>query len=79
MTSWRRGPARYDCVYGEADGTGDDVKGFHSLHVARVLLLFSLRHEGKYHECALVTWFLPVSDGPCADTGMWVVEPDTNA
>ncbi|KAK0237593.1 hypothetical protein EDD85DRAFT_921282 [Armillaria nabsnona] len=72
-------PARYDCVYCEADGTGDDVKGFRSLHVAHVLLLFSLRHEGKYYECALVTWFSPVSDGPCADTGMWVVEPDTDA
>lgn len=75
-TSWRRGPARYDCVFCEADG---DNEGMGRLHIARVRLFFSLRHQDNYYPCALVTWFSPVGDKPCPDTGMWVVEPDIDA
>ncbi|KAK0191768.1 hypothetical protein F5146DRAFT_981835 [Armillaria mellea] len=71
--SWRNSSPRYDCVYAEADA---DLPGFRGLHVARVLPFFSIRHHDVYYPCALVTWFSPVDDEPCEETGMWVVEPD---
>ncbi|PBL04022.1 hypothetical protein ARMGADRAFT_1041665 [Armillaria gallica] len=76
MTSWRRGAGRYDCVFCEAD---EDNEGFRALHVARVLLFFSLRHDRVYYPCALVTWFSPVSNEPCSDTELWKVKPDMDA
>ncbi|PBK83357.1 hypothetical protein ARMGADRAFT_1055759 [Armillaria gallica] len=76
MTSWRKGSSCYDCVFCEAE---EDGEGFQALHVACVRLFFSLRHHGIYYPCALVTWFSPVGDVPCPDTGMWVVRPDIDA
>ncbi len=76
MTSCRKGPSCYDCVFCEAE---EDGEGFQVLHVAHVRLFFSLRHHGIYYPCALVTWFSPVGDIPCPDTGMWVVRPDIDA
>ncbi len=76
MTSWRKGSACYDCVFCEADEEGE---GFHALHVAHVRLFFGLQHCGVYYPCALVTWFSPIGDVPCPDTGMWVVHPDIDA
>lgn len=75
VRSWRKGPARYDCAFVEP---GTDLPGFRGLQVARVLLFFSVDHERIKYPCALVTWFSPVSDEPCPDTGMWIVEPDVN-
>lgn len=71
--SWRRGPARYDCIY---VATGEGPGSFRGLHVARVKLFFSFRHAGCDFSCALVHWFKAVGDRPDADTGMWIVEPE---
>lgn len=72
-TSWRNGPARYDCVFVETDA---NKRGMRGLHVARVRLFFSFKHEGVTFPCALIEWFEPI--GTCVDelTGMWVVEPE---
>ncbi|KAI0364939.1 hypothetical protein BV20DRAFT_1056861 [Pilatotrama ljubarskyi] len=79
--SWRKGPARYDCVF---LGKDPSELGFRSLHVARVRLLFSFRPDPLFSvldtsediPCALVEWFSPVDDEPDGDTGLWEVEPD---
>jgi hypothetical protein len=71
--SWRGGPPRRDCVFVEADG---DMPGFRGLLVGRVMLFFTLFHDGIRFPCALVTWFSTVGAEPDPDTGMWVVEPD---
>ncbi|KAG6896459.1 hypothetical protein C0992_008142 [Termitomyces sp. T32_za158] len=79
VPSWRRGPARYDCVFVEHDR---NCMGFLGLHVAQVLMFFELMTEGlggQKYPCALVTWFHTISDEPCPDTGMWVVEKDKGA
>ena len=49
--SWRKGDARYDCVFVEAD---PELPGFQGLLVARVFLFFSLKHEGVVYPCALI-------------------------
>ncbi|KAJ7213376.1 hypothetical protein GGX14DRAFT_534177 [Mycena pura] len=72
VSSWRGGPPRYDCVY----VSGDDAPGFRGLLVARTLLFMSLRHNRVEYPCALVTWFSTTGDGPDANVGMWMVEPD---
>ncbi|KAK7684404.1 hypothetical protein QCA50_012351 [Cerrena zonata] len=71
--SWRKGPPRYDCVFVE---TNADEKGMRGLHVARVRLFFSFKHEGVVFPCALIEWFEPVVNNPDELTGMWVVEPE---
>jgi hypothetical protein len=52
------------------------IAGFRGLHAVQVRLFFSFRHNQQIFPCALVQWFTPVGDEPCADTGMWIVEPD---
>ncbi|PBK85947.1 hypothetical protein ARMGADRAFT_941148, partial [Armillaria gallica] len=37
--SWRKGPGCYNCVFAQAD---ENLLGFHGLHVAQVLLFFSI-------------------------------------
>ncbi|KAI0309828.1 hypothetical protein OF83DRAFT_1278998 [Amylostereum chailletii] len=49
---------------------------FRGLYVVRVLLFFQFISDGVIYPCALVSWFSPVSETPCPDTGMWIVEPD---
>ena len=71
--SWRQGPCHYDCVFIEKDPTLD---GFQGMHVACVYLFFSFTHNNITYPCALVHWFSPISNEPCEDTGMWIVEPD---
>lgn len=73
VSMWRHGPARRDCVFIQKD---DKVDGFRGLHAARFLLFFSFAFEGVTYPCALVTWFLPIGNEPCDQTGMWVVEPE---
>ncbi|KAH9918435.1 uncharacterized protein B0H18DRAFT_1086831 [Fomitopsis serialis] len=73
--SWRRSTDRYDCVFVVTDPA---EHGMRSLHVARVKLLFSIKHAGVVYPCALVEWFERVSDEPDGRTNMWVVEPDLN-
>jgi hypothetical protein len=72
--SWRKGPARYDCVFVE---NGSDLPGLKGLYVGQVLLLFSLISRGTQDiPCALIQWFAAVGDQPCNLTGMWMVEPE---
>jgi hypothetical protein len=77
---WRRGPARYDCVFVHADN-GRHLSGPKGLQVrvARLRLLFSFlsNHSGKLeqHACALVHWFNIISDQPNPLTIMWIVQP----
>lgn len=71
VKSWY-GKPRYDCVL---VGKSEE-EGFQGYFVARVLLLFSFKHQGFLHECALVHWFSTFGNGPCPDTGMWIVTPD---
>ena len=73
VDSWRRGPARRDCVFVQHD---PDKPGFHGLYVARVHHFFSIRHNKTHFPCALVSWYSTIGTTPCADTGMWKVEPD---
>lgn len=73
VSSWRRGPARYDCVFVNADETAEGMRG---LSIARVRLFFSVHFGCVTYPCALVHWFSPVGDHPDADTGMWIVKPD---
>ncbi|KAH9163560.1 hypothetical protein EDB89DRAFT_2116421 [Lactarius sanguifluus] len=73
VPSWRRGPARYDCVFVETNNAADGMRG---LDVARVYLFFSFIFRGKFYPCALVHWYCRVGDEPDKDTGMWVVEAE---
>jgi hypothetical protein len=54
MTSWRSGPARYDTVL---INSNPDIEGIRGFEIARVLLFFAFRHQGKCYPCALVHWF----------------------
>ncbi|KAF7299911.1 hypothetical protein HMN09_00998700 [Mycena chlorophos] len=71
--SWYRGPPRYDCALIEHD---TDAAGFRGLHAVRVRLLMRFTYRGVQYPCALVHWFSAHGDGPCPDTGMWIVKPD---
>ena len=75
VQSWRKGPARYDCVFVERDS---DLPGFRALYVARVHAFLSITHKKVKYPCAVVSWFSTIGDSPCQcpDTGMWMVEPD---
>jgi hypothetical protein len=46
------------------------------LLVARVYLLFKFLHDGIDYPCALVHWYSTSSE-PDADTGFWVVRPES--
>jgi hypothetical protein len=71
--SWRREYGRYDCMLVAKDS---NLPGFRGQHAVQVRLFFSFKHDRITYPCALVQWFSPVSDGPCENTGMWIVEPD---
>lgn len=75
VASWRGLAPRRDCVFVD---NGSGLPGFRGLHAARVLALMSVKYNGVRYPCALVTWFSPVYDEPDVDTGMWIVEPDTD-
>ena len=73
VSSWRQGPAWYDCVFVERD---PDLPGFRGLYVACVCSFFSITHNRVKYPCALVSWFSTVGESPCLDTGMWMVKLD---
>ena len=75
-SSWRKGPAQYDCVLVNANPGIDRACGF---EVAHVFLFFSFWHQDKEYPCALVHWFFFVGLECHEDTGFWLVEPDVNA
>ncbi|KAF9038038.1 hypothetical protein BJ165DRAFT_1416799 [Panaeolus papilionaceus] len=72
---WWKGPRRYDTVYVCKPGQ-TVLDGFRGLEVACVQLFLSVTHQQVTYPCALVSWYSPVGDEPCPDTGMWMVEPD---
>ena len=73
VSSWRKGPPRYDCAFVEQDSK---LEGFRGLLIARVRSFLLIRHRGIAHPCALVSWYSVVGDQPCPDTRMWKVKPD---
>lgn len=73
VASWRGGPARRDCAFVVED---PECPGFQGLSVVRIHLFFSFKLSGGVtYPCALVSWFVPVGNEPCNETGMWIVEP----
>ena len=72
-SSWRNGPARYDCVL---VNTKPDVDGARGFEVARVFLFFSFSYRDKTYPCAFIKWYTFVGTEPNEDTGCWVVKPD---
>lgn len=54
--------------------TNSEHDGFLSMCVGRVHLFFSFVHEELHYPCALVHWFVPVSESVHNKTGQWVVE-----
>jgi hypothetical protein len=44
-----------------------------------VLLFFSFDYRGKWYPCALARWYLRIGDEPDEDTGMWVVQPESDS
>ena len=76
VPSWRKGPSWYDCIFINTDPSGI---GMHGLDVARIQLFFSFMYEGIKYPCALIHWFSHVGNKPDEDTGIWLVQPDSNA
>lgn len=74
-SSWRKGEARYDTILVNSNPEVGGVRGF---EVARVFLFFSFQHENKEYPCALIQWYSHVGSEPDEDTGLWMVEPDTD-
>lgn len=72
---WRRGPARYDCIFINA---ANESEGMHGLEIGHVLAFFSVVHEEEEYQCALIHWFSRPVTGPNENTGLWEVEPDFN-
>ena len=55
VSSWRRGPPRYNCVLVVTDQSNETMDG---MEIAQVRLLFSFKHSnGKTYECALIDWY----------------------
>jgi hypothetical protein len=76
VESWRKGPGRYDCAFISTDPSAE---GMRSLDIGRVRLFFSFGYNNTIYPCALICWYSRVTDKPDEDTGMWVVEPESNA
>ncbi len=75
--SWRKGRARYDCVFVETANLEREA-GFKGLHVARIKLLLSFIYRDIRYDCALIHWFELAQNEPDELTGMWMVEPESN-
>ncbi|KZV62312.1 hypothetical protein PENSPDRAFT_692611 [Peniophora sp. CONT] len=55
-------------------GDEDDVMG--GMLIARVLAFISFEYNEIPYSCAVVEWYMPMSDEPDPLTGMWIVEPE---
>jgi hypothetical protein len=73
VSSWRKGPGRYDCVFLNRN---PDLPGMKGLDVVRILLFFSFDFSGTTYPCALVHWYTLIGDEPDDETGMWIVQPE---
>ncbi|KAF5365298.1 hypothetical protein D9758_005472 [Tetrapyrgos nigripes] len=74
VKSWRKGPARYDCVFMEGDDGGE--VGFEGLLVGRVFAFLQFKYGEVHYPCALIHWFSTAGSSSCDETGMWMVQPD---
>jgi hypothetical protein len=72
-SSWRQGPARYDCAF---VNSGPELEIIHGLSIVRILLFFSFIFNDKTYPCAFVRWFSRIADERDEDTGMWMVQPE---
>ena len=73
---WRHDPmGRYDCALVTVDAEAPGFRGFEAVRI-RLFFDFQRETDTKPHACALVEWFSKCGPAPCADTGMWIVEPD---
>ncbi|KAI9439187.1 hypothetical protein H4582DRAFT_2111330 [Lactarius indigo] len=73
---WRKQTPQFDTAFVERDPTLPGARGF---DVVRLRALFSFIWRDIYYPCALIRWFIHVGDKPDEVTGLWVVQPDTNA
>ena len=76
VSEWRKGPARYDCVFVNSN---PELEGMRGLDVVQVLLFFSFEFQNQFYPCALVRWFSRIGDEPDEDTGMWRVESELDS
>jgi hypothetical protein len=76
VPSWQGSHARRDTVFIE---TNSELPGMQGMCIGRVLLFFSFVHDGSYYPCALIHWFVPVSNCVDDETGLWVVKPEFTA
>lgn len=72
-SSWRQGPARYDCAF---VNSRPQLEGMRGLDVVRILLFFSFEFKAVTYPCALVHWFSLVEEERDEDTGMWMIQPE---
>lgn len=73
VRSWQGGAPRHDCAFLTKDSA---LPGFQGLFVVRIHAFLSFIHHHTTYPCALVSWFLPIGDVPCPETGMWRVRPE---
>jgi hypothetical protein len=78
VSSWRRGPAQYDCVFIKTK-LFPVPEGMRGLDIGRIRLFFSFNHGGVEYPCALIHRYSRVGNTPDVETGMWIVEPDVDA
>lgn len=71
--AWHGGTGRQDCAFLTKDNS---LPGFRGLYVVRVHAFMSFKWRHTTYPCALVSWFLPIGDAPCPDTGLWRVRPE---
>lgn len=72
---WKMGEIhseRRDCALVEDLTRPNPING---LHVARILLFFSFKHDNITYPCALVHWYKRTGTGVDDTTGMWAVVP----
>jgi hypothetical protein len=72
-SSWRQGPARYDCAFVNSH---PELEGMRGLDVVRVLIFFLFQFKGITYPCAFVCLFSTIGEEHDEDTGMWMVEPE---
>ncbi|KAH8987219.1 hypothetical protein EDB86DRAFT_2809049 [Lactarius hatsudake] len=73
---WCKRTPQFDTAFVKHDPHLPRVRGY---NVVRLCALFSFVWEDKYYPCALIRWFVHVGDVLDEVTGLWVVQPDTNA
>ncbi|KAH7906435.1 hypothetical protein BJ138DRAFT_1071737 [Hygrophoropsis aurantiaca] len=74
--NWRGEYARYDTVFIEIDA---ELPGMQGMVIGRVYLFFSFKFADETFPCALIHWYVPVSDHPDEDSGLWIVRPEYEA